>query len=140
MAAVAEAFFVKTISLYLDELRQRGGCTVAGQPAMRQLCTFRLGGTVAAAVFPDDAETLTFAVRRASSAGIPFRIIGAGSNILPRDEAWEGVVLVTTKLNKIEKFEEYVAADCGISLNTLVLFCAKRGMAGTECLYGIPGT
>ena len=131
---------MKAISLYLDELRRRGGCTVAEHPAMRRLCTFRVGGTVAAAVFPEDADTLAFAVRRAAAAGIPLRVIGAGSNILPRDEAWEGVVLVTTKLKKLEKSQEYILADCGTPLNTLVLFCTKCGLAGTECLYGIPGT
>lgn len=104
------------------------------------LTTFRIGGVADAVIAPTALSDLCALVRGAWVRGIPYRILGAGSNLLAPDEGFCGAVFLTRRLNKISINENYVTADCGISLNTAILAAMHRGLGGLSALYGIPAT
>lgn len=72
-------------------------------------------------------------------------ILGNGTNTLCPDEGYHGLVIKTTKLNKIEILEEndvfsLVKCECGTSLFDLNDFLANNSLSGFEFSYGIPAT
>ncbi len=101
--------------------------------------TFKIGGPAEYFFEVKDRKELTSAVKFAKEKGLPFFILGGGSNLLVSDKGFKGAVI------KIEncklKTENYkVVADAGISLNKLVDMSTKKGLSGLEWAAGIPGT
>lgn len=104
--------------------------------------TYRVGGPAEVFVScrtPDEAEWLCAFVR---SEGIPFTVIGAGSNVIAPDEGIEGIVLCTKNDSASIKFGSSgrVIADSGVMLERLARETCFRGLGGLEPLAGIPGT
>ena len=67
--------------------------------------------------------------------------IGAGSNVLVRDNGIDGVTLITSKLNKISIDNEgIITANCGAVDAEVARFARNHCRAGLEFLIGIPGT
>lgn len=103
--------------------------------------TFRIGGPADTLVNVSTAEEVTEAIWHAESHGLPWHVIGHGSNILVSDEGFAGAIIVfkNSELPKINK-DRSVTASGGLALNLLVNFMAENGLAGLENLTGIPGT
>jgi UDP-N-acetylmuramate dehydrogenase len=75
--------------------------------------------------------------------GIPFRILGGGSNILVSDGGVGEVVVSTRRLSRIYRPEgdaPVLRIEAGTSLGRLVSACHLFGYRGAEPLVGIPGT
>lgn len=113
-------------------------CVLSRDVPMASLCTFRIGGRAAVTLAPETVGGLCFYILRARDMGIPWYIFGNGSNLLPPDSGFSGIVFLTNKLNKLSINEIYCEAECGVYLNDLVLACAAEGLSGLERLYGIP--
>ena len=103
--------------------------------------TFRIGGPAQAfyrALFADDVVEAAW---KAEGMGLPWRVIGHGSNILASDQGYSGAVIVfkdtrTPTLND----DGTVTASGGVSLRGLIDFMTESGIAGLVDLAGIPGT
>jgi UDP-N-acetylmuramate dehydrogenase len=106
--------------------------------------TFGVGGNAEAVFRAMSLEGLQEMVGYLKREGIPYLVVGRGSNLLVGDEGFKGVViLLNGGLASIEAYtagELCVKAGAGIALNTVVNFCAERGLSGLEFLAGIPGT
>jgi UDP-N-acetylmuramate dehydrogenase len=76
---------------------------------------------------------------RRSAAGRPSMILGAGSNVVPSDDGYEGLVLLCTD-RSLRFRDERVWAGAGLAWDRLVGACVERGLQGVEALSGIPGT
>jgi UDP-N-acetylmuramate dehydrogenase len=72
----------------------------------------------------------------------PHLTLGGGSNVLVRDEGFPGIVLITTKLNRLEPLgEDRYEAEAGVLLSRLVFdVMVDNNYKGTGALTGIPGT
>lgn len=66
-------------------------------------------------------------------------VIGEGSNILVSDTGYQGLVIVN-KIRYIDSEGQRIKVGSGTNLNELVDYVNKRGLAGMECLAGIPGS
>ena len=109
---------------------------------MRQLTTFQVGGPVEALFKARDLETLKKVMKYLSMEGIPYGVLGRGSNLLVTDEGVDGVmILLTGSLAAIKGFSnKLVWAGGGVHLLDLLNWCRRKGMSGLEFLAGIPGT
>jgi UDP-N-acetylmuramate dehydrogenase len=68
-------------------------------------------------------------------------IIGAGSNLLIRDKGFEGIVLLTKKINKINiDKNQIITAEAGAIDADVARFARNNLRGGLEFLLGIPGT
>jgi UDP-N-acetylmuramate dehydrogenase len=77
----------------------------------------------------------------ARAQGLPFIVLGNGSNVLVSDKGFEGMVLRLGGTFAEMRFEgETVTAGSGLRLAALVKACSEKALAGTEGLAGIPGT
>jgi UDP-N-acetylmuramate dehydrogenase len=71
-------------------------------------------------------------------AGIPFTVIGGGTNLIVADEGFPGVVLRYTA-SDIDVSGTVVRVESGTMLQSLVDFSIERGLGGLETMTGIPG-
>jgi UDP-N-acetylmuramate dehydrogenase len=105
--------------------------------------TLGVGGPAAFIVEPQNRQELLLAVRELSAAGLPFRMLGHGSNLLVSDEGVPEVVLHTRLCQAIYHHEEQQHAlrcEAGAALPRLVSLAHEQGLSGVEMLIGIPGT
>ncbi|MGW2566787.1 UDP-N-acetylmuramate dehydrogenase [Streptomyces sp. NPDC001537] len=103
------------------------------------LTTFRLGGPATRLITATtDAEVIA-AVREADDTGTPLLLIGGGSNLVIGDKGFPGTALViATKGFDLDGTRLELAA--GEVWTDAVARTVEAGLAGLECLAGIPGS
>lgn len=104
------------------------------------LCSFHIGGPAALVIEPQCGNELVDAVRLCREYGVPFSVIGKGTNILFDDGEIHTALIRTTALNAVRFDENEVRADCGVSLVRLAFLAAARDRADLAFAAGIPGT
>lgn len=103
---------------------------------------FRLGGAAQFFAEPTTLEELAALVRRCHEEGLPVRLLGGGSNVLVRDEGVPGLVvsLEAAAFGQIGASGGRLTAGGGARLGHVISTAVREGLAGLECLVGIPGT
>lgn len=109
------------------------------------LTTLGVGGPAPWVVEPRSRRELLVAVDELSSAGIPFRMLGGGSNIFVDDAGVPDVVILTRSMHGIyhhgeEGRDHALRVEAGATTPRLVSVCKEMGLSGVEPLIGIPGT
>jgi len=120
------------------------GMNIIQNVPLANYSTMRLGGTGAYLVEVHDRSEVQEAAAWASERQLPIVVVGTGSNIVWRDEGFNGLIIV----NKIMGFEEqqeddenyYVTVGAGENWDSVVARTAAKGMTGIEALALIPGT
>ncbi|MDZ7373885.1 MAG: UDP-N-acetylmuramate dehydrogenase [candidate division KSB1 bacterium] len=103
--------------------------------------TYRIGGPAQLYVLPSRREDVQWLLRRCQAEQIPFLVLGAGSNLLVSDAGFRGVVVQLKALAaEIAMGGVEVRAGAAVELAGLVRRACEAGLAGLECLAGIPGT
>ncbi|MFQ5671068.1 MAG: UDP-N-acetylmuramate dehydrogenase [Acidobacteriota bacterium] len=124
-------------------LRRHGfrGMLLPGEP-LAPYTTWQMGGPAELLAVPLHRQDLILALEWAAERGIPWRVLGNGSNLLIRDEGVRGLVLRVRKvLDRMEVAEEgRLAVGAGASYPALARLAAARGLSGLEFAAGIPGT
>lgn len=117
--------------------------TLQENVSLATLTTLRVGGAATYVATCESEEDVHEAVALAHKHGLPFSVLGEGSNVLAHDEGYEGVVILM-RIPGVTFFTDagatHVRAGAGISWDTLVQEAAGRGLWGIENLAGIPGT
>jgi UDP-N-acetylmuramate dehydrogenase len=103
---------------------------------------FGLGGAAEFFAEPTTVEELAALVRRCRDDGVPVRLLGGGSNLLVRDEGVAGLVisLEAAAFGRIDVSGRTLTAGGGAKLGHAISTAVREGLAGLECLVGIPGT
>ncbi|MGW5774885.1 UDP-N-acetylmuramate dehydrogenase [Streptomyces sp. NPDC003863] len=103
------------------------------------LTTFRLGGPATRLVTATTDDEVVAAVREADAAGTPLLIIGGGSNLVIGDKGFDGTALriATTGFSLDGTGLELAAGEVWTDA---VARTVEAGLAGIECLAGIPGS
>lgn len=108
---------------------------------MKQFTSMRVGGPADRLLFPKNVDELRRVVRFARKKGIPFFILGKGTNLVVRDRGVRGwVISLTQGMRKIRMDGDVVEAEAGLPLQRLVQFTVQKGLTGLEPFFGIPGT
>ncbi|MBB5121511.1 UDP-N-acetylenolpyruvoylglucosamine reductase [Streptomyces eurocidicus] len=103
------------------------------------LTTFRLGGPATRLVTAVTDDEVVAAVREADTTGTPLLIIGGGSNLVIADKGFDGTALhIATSGFTLDGTDLELAA--GENWSDAVARTVEAGLAGIECLAGIPGS
>lgn len=103
--------------------------------------TFRIGGPADVWVEAQDRESLARVVVFCSKAGIPWWVLGRGSNVLVSDQGLRGVMIhLGGEFCEISVHGERLAAGGAALLDDIAEACVAAGLCGAEFLAGIPGT
>jgi UDP-N-acetylmuramate dehydrogenase len=100
------------------------------------LTTLRLGGPAKRLVSVGTEAELVEAVREADE---PLLLLAGGSNLVLPDAGWPGVV-VRIETRGIERDGAALEVQAGEPWDDLVAATVEEGLAGFECLSGIPGS
>ena len=103
---------------------------------------YNIGGPARWFVRPRTVEELQEAASRCAENDIPIYVLGLGANLLVSDAGVNGAVFrLDQEYWRRVKFEENVVeVGAGVDMQKLVLRTVRQGLAGIECLAGIPGT
>jgi UDP-N-acetylmuramate dehydrogenase len=119
--------------------RRRFEDRASGERPLAPLTTWRIGGPAELYLEPSHAEELAETLAFLRKSGIPWRILGGGSNLLVADKGVRGAVVSLGRLNAIRRAEGLVEAEAGARLLEVVRVAASAGLEGFENLAGIPG-
>ena len=108
---------------------------------MARLTTWRIGGPARYLVLPADSEDVARALDLAQERGLPWVVVGLGSNLLVKDGGFPGVVIRMGKgLDRFEMKGATAIVGAGLPTPLLARRTADAGFAGVERFVGIPGT
>ncbi|HWE62879.1 MAG TPA: UDP-N-acetylmuramate dehydrogenase [Chloroflexota bacterium] len=116
-----------------------GSEDVREQAALAPYTTWRVGGPADLLCIAEQVEHIVAAAQAAEALGVPWRVLGRGSNVLVRDGGVAGLVILN-RTRGLEIAAPLVIADGGLLLSTLARRTAAAGLAGMEWSAGIPGS
>lgn len=109
------------------------------EPLGRHL-SFQLGGPADYFVAADSIELLQAVIAAAREDGLPWLVLGRGSNVLVSDRGVRGLVVrIQASQQRIDE-DGAVYAEAGARLANLAVATATRGLAGLEWGVGVPGS
>jgi len=103
------------------------------------LTTLGVGGPARFFLRAEDADTVGLAVRWAHEQRLPLLVLGGGSNLVVADTGFEGLVLHLALRGLTLGADGTVTAAAGEPWDDVVAAAVEHGLAGLECLSGIPG-
>ena len=99
--------------------------------------TVGVGGNTAA-FLPLSRAQLFSVVRLCERCNVRYFPLGGGSNVLPADSGFDGVILSTSAFDGVSVDGEHLTAECGVGVGKLLSVCKRRQLTGLEFLAGIP--
>ena len=115
---------------------------VADNAPLAPLTTLRLGGNAARLVTAEREVAVIEVVREIDSRREPLLVLGGGSNIVVSDAGFAGTVLrmgTHGRTMSTEGDRVHVTVQAGERWDLFVESVVDEGLAGVECLAGIPG-
>ncbi len=105
------------------------------------LTTFGTGGLAMFFCEAGSKDEFKEAVLWAKTENLPVFILGGGSNVLFSDGGFKGLVILNNIKGIIadEKEIARITLGSGEEWDGFISFAVGRGLAGVECLSGIPG-
>lgn len=108
---------------------------------MSRHTTFRVGGPADFFVTPKAKEEVRDVIRICKEAGMPYYIIGNGSNLLVSDAGYRGVIVqIYKEMNEVKVEGNLVKAQAGALLSGIAAKALGAELSGFEFASGIPGT
>jgi UDP-N-acetylmuramate dehydrogenase len=105
------------------------------------LTTYRIGGPADALFEPAGAEDVQRALEVARRHGVPWLVLGLGSNVLVADAGWRGLVLrMGRAMAAVVRSGSQWTVGAGLPTPLLARRSAAEGAAGVHRLVGVPGT
>lgn len=128
----------KKLKTVLEEIC--GADQVYADEPMSRHTTFKAGGPAALYVIPSDEKQLSDVVKSCNAAGIRYYVIGNGSNLLVRDEGFDGVIIeIGKRMSGIDIDGDELTAQAGAALAVIASAARDAGLTGFEFASGIPG-
>jgi len=113
---------------------------VREEVALAPLTTFGVGGAARFFAVAKSEEDVAQAVAWAAERKLPLFVLGGGSNLLVRDEGFDGLVLRMEISGIKDLGEGLFEVGAGESWDGFVQRMVDAGFAGVECMAGIPGS
>lgn len=126
---------------FAQDLHKRFGGAARFEEPLGDHTSFRIGGPAEYLVFARARSDIIDALELADEQGIPWLILGRGSNVLIEDAGVRGLVVRNDATSvSIDPGSGLVQCDSGARLPTVGVKAAKAGLTGFEFTVGIPGS
>ena len=116
-----------------------GGLRIEHDVPLAPRTTLGVGGPARRFARVHDVAELRAALAEATAAGDRVLVLGGGSNLVVTDAGWDGLALQLADDRVTLAADGAVTAAAGASWDALVARAVEAGLAGVECLSGIPG-
>ena len=108
---------------------------------MSRHTTFRIGGPADLFLIPKSIEEIRRTVAVCREEGIPWFVLGNGSNLLVSDKGYQGVVIQLYKgFGEVKVQGCQITAQAGALLSQIAAAAREESLTGFEFAGGIPGT
>ena len=125
----------------IEEIAARLGVRAERGKRFADLTSLRVGGAIDWVITPETEEQAAALVYELEKAGIGWRPLGSGSNVLADDGDHHYVVLNLSNMKgELHIDGDLVSVSAGYSLPRLCIDVGRAGLSGIEGLGGIPGT
>ena len=133
------------MDIYQQLLRElseiEGNPEILRDEPMSRHTTFRIGGPADVFVTPKDEKQTAEVLAAVRRSGLPFFILGNGSNLLVSDSGFRGVVIrIYRNMSDIDVSGEEIRAGAGALLSAIAAAARNADLTGFEFASGIPGT
>ncbi len=141
MVAEARLDRQAAVSALLGRLRKVRGLVLKPAEPLARHTTFKIGGPAELLAEVGTERALASLLAAVGEEGVPFHLLGLGSNLLVPDAGLPGAVARLGKGFKRVRFgSASVTAGGALALPTLARQTARRGLSGLEPLCGFPST
>lgn len=130
--------WVSTLREALEKINIRGVLRF-GEP-MSGHTSFGIGGPADAYALPADVEDALLLLRGLDGLGLPYRVVGGGSNLLVSDLGYRGVVVDCAMLNQVYAVQGGLYAQAGAAMSDILAAAAAFSLSGLEDFGGLPGS
>ncbi len=127
---------------FIDVLRLHFGDAVQENISLAPYTSARIGGPADILVTVKSADEFAAVMKVIWDYGMPYYILGGGSNVLVSDKGVRGVVVLDrAKEVQFENGDQpTVKCEAGVIFSNLANRCASKGLAGLEWAATVPGT
>lgn len=127
----------------LLQLLYRHGSAMTDEP-MSNHTTYKTGGPADCFFIPKDPACLGEVREAAKKDGLPFLVIGGGSNLLVSDSGIRGIVVALcgegeNGIQLQDGDENIIYADARVDKKAFIDFALRRNLSGMEFMAGLPG-
>lgn len=125
----------------IAELKEANiGAVLVNEPLANHT-TWKIGGPADILIEPTDKLALAHSMKLVHKHGVPWQVLGRGSNMLVRDGGIRGVLFkLADGFDHLTFNGEEVEVGAGYSFIRLAVMAGKEGLTGLEFAGGIPGT
>ena len=110
--------------------------------SLAPLTWYRIGGPARYMLHPQDPDQLRALARRCVDANLRVLVLGLGANLLVAEEGVNAAVfrLDARYWQQVSGNSTCLTAGAGTNMQDLAHDCVRKGLAGLQCMAGIPGT
>lgn len=123
----------------LERICNTHGCFCERNYNLSNKTSMKIGGECGIFIEANSEQCLAELLNACRAEGIPYFILGRGSNILVRRYGG-AVITLCNNLAEISFKDNIVTAGAGASLSAVCREAMERSLSGMEYLYGIPGS
>jgi UDP-N-acetylmuramate dehydrogenase len=102
--------------------------------------TYKIGGPADLVLVPADLDDLVQTLLLLEEEGVPWEVLGGGSNVLVSDQGVQGAVVLLSGLDQLAIQGEEVSAGAGLPSHEVALAARRAGLTGAEFLAWLPGS
>lgn len=130
-----------TANLYDGLLKKINGDNITINADMKRYTSFKAGGNAALLVVPQSIDELMAAMDLVKKSGIPFFFLGNGTNVLVKDNGYNGVIIkLGESFSKIDIQDNCLTAYAGARISWAAREALENSLTGLEFASGIPGS
>lgn len=107
--------------------------------SLKKYNTYRLDVKCDYLVFPKDIDEVVKLISFLKENNYKYLVLGNGSNVIFKNNRYNGVVIKLSKLDKIEFDGDKVVVGAGVSLSKLANMVINNSLSGLEFSVSIPG-
>ena len=107
--------------------------------SLKKYNTYRLDVKCDYLVFPKDIDEVVKLISFLKENNYKYLVLGNGSNVIFKNNRYNGVVIKLSKLDKIDFDGDKVVVGAGVSLSKLANMAINNSLSGLEFSVSIPG-
>ena len=116
-------------------------CEAVLSEAMSKNTSFKTGGPCGVRISPYTDDQLIDVINKAKELGVPFVVIGNGTNVIVEDEGIDkAVIIIGNNMSSVSVFRDELTVSAGTHLTSLCRIALDNSLSGLEFAFGIPGT
>jgi UDP-N-acetylmuramate dehydrogenase len=139
MVSTAADDLLVTALARFDRAAAGQGLPIRADAPLAPMTTLRVGGPADRLAEPHSRQELLAVLAAARDAGLPWLVIGNGSNLVVADAGVRGLV-VRNRARQVELAGTTLSADAGTPMAMLVKHASAAGLTGLEWGIAVPGT